>query len=233
MAHFRQFRLPGGEQAVKEPRRAMLGMLYEVFGENALAARESLPLRTFAAADLPGLTAMLKGGVNSPLTSSAGRLFDAVAAFLGIRQIVRFEGQAAMELEFAIAGIQTDEAYPFEIADAEKTGGDSMMIVDWASMVKGILADVKSGLPVGLISAKFHNTLAEVIVAVALRIGHPQVALSGGCFQNRYLTERAATRLAQAGCRPYWHQRIPPNDGGIALGQIVAALMGLEPDRAG
>jgi hydrogenase maturation protein HypF len=95
-------------------------------------------------------------------------------------------------------------------------------------MVKGILADWKRQVAVGTISAKFHNALAEVIVAVAKRAGHPQVALSGGCFQNRYLTERAVTRLAQEGFRPYWHQRIPPNDGGIAVGQIVAALMGLE-----
>jgi hydrogenase maturation protein HypF len=290
-AHFRQFRLPGGEQAIKEPRRAMLGMLYEVFGESALAARESPPLQSFAAADLPALTAMLRGGINSPLTSSVGRLFDAVAAFLGIRQIVRFEGQAAMELEFSIDNIKTDETYPFEIECQEKpggggrisalpsqelpvpsphevgrelgvaaasrrcgfipsphevgrglgrgvpiqgwqcqdeAGGESMLVVDWRPMVKNILADVKRHLPIGLISAKFHNTLAGVIVAVAQRIGQPQVALSGGCFQNRYLTERTAARLEQEGFRPYWHQRIPPNDGGIALGQIVATLMGVE-----
>jgi hydrogenase maturation protein HypF len=94
--------------------------------------------------------------------------------------------------------------------------------------VRGILADLKSGIPIGLISAKFHNTLAEVIVAVAGRVGVPQVVLSGGCFQNRYLTERTVARLGQAGFRPYWHQRIPPNDGGIAFGQIIAAHMGLK-----
>ena len=272
VAHFRQFRLPGGEQAVREPRRAMLGMLYEVFGEDALASRESPPMKSFAAADLPGLTGMLRGGINSPLTSSVGRLFDAVAAFLGIRQIVRFEGQAAMELEFAINDIKTDETYSFELVCKEQPGGDgrisalpsqdlpvpsphevgrglgrgvspiqgcqcqdasggeSMLVVDWRPMVKDILADVKRHLPVGLISAKFHNTLAGVIVAVAQRVGQPQLALSGGCFQNRYLTERVAARLEQEGFRPYWHQRIPPNDGGIALGQIVATLMGLPVD---
>jgi hydrogenase maturation protein HypF len=95
-------------------------------------------------------------------------------------------------------------------------------------MVRGILANLKREVPIGTISAKFHNTLAEMIVAVARRAGVPQVALSGGCFQNRYLTEKAADRLAQEGFRPYWHQRIPPNDGGIAFGQIIAALMGLE-----
>jgi hydrogenase maturation protein HypF len=94
-------------------------------------------------------------------------------------------------------------------------------------MVKDILADVKRHLAVGLISAKFHNTLVEVIVSVARRVGQPRVALSGGCFQNRYLTERAAARLEAEGFRPYWHQHIPPNDGGIALGQIVATLMGV------
>jgi hydrogenase maturation protein HypF len=79
-------------------------------------------------------------------------------------------------------------------------------------------------------TAKFHNTLAEIIIAVAQRVGQPQVALSGGCFQNRYLTERTALRLEQEGFRPYWHQRIPPNDGGIALGQIIATLMGIPVD---
>jgi hydrogenase maturation protein HypF len=230
VAHFRQFRLPGGEQAVKEPRRAMLGMLCEVFGDIALDAPKSPPLQSFAADELPGLAAMLKGGINSPLTSSVGRLFDAVAAFLGIRQIARFEGQAAMELEFSIDNIVTDEKYSFELERREKPGGGSILVVDWRPMVKDMLADVKRHPPVGLISAKFHNTLVEVIVAVAQRIGHPQVALSGGCFQNRYLTERTAARLEREGFRPYWHQRIPPNDGGIALGQIVATLMGLPVD---
>jgi hydrogenase maturation protein HypF len=277
VAHLRQFRLPGGEQAIKEPRRAMLGMLYEVFGEEALAARESPPLKSFAAAELAGLTGMLKGGINSPLTSSAGRLFDAVAAFLGIRQIAGFEGQAAMELEFSIDNIKTDETYSFELESRRRrkeslinalssrrfetpyvvsygnelldngppgrraspiqgtpcqdaSGDESMLVVDWRPMVKDMLADVKRHPPVGLISAKFHNMLAEVIVAVAQRIGQPRVALSGGCFQNRYLTERTVARLEQEGFRPYWHQRIPPNDGGIALGQIVATLMGLSVD---
>jgi hydrogenase maturation protein HypF len=102
------------------------------------------------------------------------------------------------------------------------------LIVDWSPILNGIFADLRAGLPVGLISAKFHNTLAEVIVAVARQAGQTQVVLSGGCFQNRYLTERAAARLVREGFRPYWHQRIPPNDGGIALGQIIATLMDLK-----
>ena len=99
------------------------------------------PIQSFSAADLAGLKTMLKARVNSPLTSSAGRLFDAVAALLGLRQIVRFEGQAAMELEFAIAGSKTEEAYPFDIASQERPGGGSVLVVDWGPIVKGILAD--------------------------------------------------------------------------------------------
>jgi hydrogenase maturation protein HypF len=91
-------------------------------------------------------------------------------------------------------------------------------------MIEAILADIEQGVSVGIISARFHNTLAEAIVAVAKRIGQNRVVLSGGCFQNRYLTERAVRRLQAEGFRPYWHQRVPPNDGGIALGQVIAAL---------
>ena len=91
-------------------------------------------------------------------------------------------------------------------------------------MIEALLSDLKTRLPIPRISARFHNALAEAIVAVAKRVGQPRVVLSGGCFQNRYLTERAVQRLQQEGFRPYWHQRIPPNDGGIALGQVVAAL---------
>ena len=91
-------------------------------------------------------------------------------------------------------------------------------------MIEAILADLKRGLPISRISARFHNALAEAIVAVARQIGQQRVVLSGGCFQNRYLTERAVQRLREEGFRPYWHQRVPPNDGGIALGQVVAAL---------
>jgi hydrogenase maturation protein HypF len=91
-------------------------------------------------------------------------------------------------------------------------------------MIREILADVERKIPCGIISAKFHNALVEAIVAVAKRVGQNRVVLSGGCFQNRYLTERAVRRLQAEGFRPCWHQRVPPNDGGIALGQVVAAL---------
>jgi hydrogenase maturation protein HypF len=173
---------------------------------------------------------MLARGVNSPLTSSAGRLFDVVAALIGLRQFTRFEGQAAMELEFALEETAADDAYPPTLAAAGEGGepapkgsAGSPMILDWAPMIHGVLADLEAGAAPGRISAKFHNSLVEIIVAAARCVGTSRVALSGGCFQNRYLTERSVHRLREAGFQPYWHQRVPPNDGGIALGQIIAA----------
>jgi hydrogenase maturation protein HypF len=164
-----------------------------------------------------------------------GRLFDAVASLIGLRQQMRFEGHAAMELEFALEGVETDETYSLPIAacgDARptKTSNSTLriphfaLVLDWSPMVEAILSDVQNGVPIGKISAMFHNALAEAMVAVANRIGEHRVVLSGGCFQNRYLTERTVWRLQAEGFQPYWHQRVPPNDGGIALGQIVAAL---------
>lgn len=121
-----------------------------------------------------------------------------------------------MELEFALHS-DVDEAYPFILQ------GDSPIVIDWQPAVFGVLSDMERGDSVGVISAKFHNMLVETIVAVARHIGERKIVLSGGCFQNRYLTERAVDRLLEEHFYPYWHQRIPPNDSGISLGQIVAA----------
>jgi len=215
-AHFRQFRLPGGDVAVKEPRRTALGILYEIWGENMISDRRLAPIASFSDGELAVMRQMLTKGFNAPLTSSAGRLFDAVASILGLRQRVTFEGQAAMELEYAIHA-DIDDLYPFEIIDG------SPSIVDWGPMIPEILLDLQKGDSVGIISAKFHNTLTEIIVAVARKIGEPRILLTGGCFQNRFLIERSVRRLSEAGFQPYWHQRVPPNDGGIALGQVIAA----------
>jgi hydrogenase maturation protein HypF len=218
VASLRPFRLPGSNAAVKEPRRAALGLLFEMFGE-AIFDQPDLPaVAAFSAAELPLLKTMLKRGLNSPKTSSLGRLFDAVAAITNLRQQMRFEGQAAMDLEFALDGFASDEFYPLPLVTRH-----SLCILDWAEMIEKILHDVKRGVAVREISAKFHNALAEVVVEVARRFGQHRVALSGGCFQNRYLTERIVTRLRAENFQPYWHQRVPANDGGIALGQVFAA----------
>jgi hydrogenase maturation protein HypF len=235
IAHLRPFRLPGGDKAVKEPRRTALGLLHEISGDKVFEQKKLAAVAAFSPAELATLKTMLAKKLNSPVTTSMGRLFDAVASLINLRQQIRFEGQAAMELEFALDGVETDEAYPVRIADCglrNTARGDarptktpnSEIILDWSPMVEAILADVQRGVSVGIISAKFHNALAEAIVAVAKRAGQNRAMLSGGCFQNRYLTERAVRRLQAEGFRPYWHQRVPPNDGGIALGQVVAAL---------
>jgi hydrogenase maturation protein HypF len=216
VAHFRQFRLPGADAAVREPRRTALGVLYEIWGDKMMFDRRLAPIASFSDGELALIQQMLSKGLRSPLTSSAGRLFDAVAAILGLRQRVTFEGQAAMELEFAIQP-NIDEVYPFEITDGLPC------IVDWAPIIPEILIDLQKREPVGKISAKFHNALTEIIVAIARKIGEPRILLTGGCFQNRYLIERSVEKLLDAGFKPYWHQRVPPNDGGIALGQIIAA----------
>jgi hydrogenase maturation protein HypF len=145
-------------------------------------------------------------------------LFDAVASLIGLRQRATFEGQAAMELEFAIEpGL--DDSYPFLVRGSEP------FVVDWRPMIEAIVEEISARCSAGAIAAKFHNTLAEMVVAVARRIEQERVVLTGGCFQNCQLTERCVQRLIDAGFRPYWHQRVPPNDGGIALGQIVAASL--------
>jgi hydrogenase maturation protein HypF len=230
IAHLRPFRLPGGDAAVKEPRRVALGLLFELYGEAAFQ-RADLPVQSaFSARELTTLQTMLQRGLNSPRTTSVGRLFDGVAALVNLRQQIHFEGQAAMELEFALAGIKTDTAYEIQISDpGESAIGNrqSAMLLDWQPLVEAVLSDMHHGVALGIISAKFHNALAEAVVNVARRVGESRVALSGGCFQNRYLTERVVTRLRAEKFSPYWHQRVPANDGGIALGQIFAARTGL------
>jgi hydrogenase maturation protein HypF len=216
--HLRTFRLPGGEKAITEPRRSALGLLHEIYGDGLFAMQKLPPVRSFTAEELQVVRKMLENKINSPVTSSMGRLFDVVGAILDLLQITRYEGQAAMMLEFALHGVDTDVAYPVLI---EK--GPQARIVNWEPMIRQIIGDIESDVPAGLISARFHNTLAEIIVSMAKNLRQKRVVLSGGCFQNKYLTERAIVRLSAEGFRPYWHQRIPPNDGGIALGQAVAA----------
>jgi len=237
IAHLRTFRLPGGDKAVKEPRRAALGVLFEVFGKEAFAMHDLPTLAAFSGVELKSLQSMLDRSLNSPLTSSAGRLFDVVASLAGLRQQVRFEGQAAMELEFALEKTHSEEAYPIVLlhpdGDLKAPAAElrpeianlkSPLVLDWAPLIRAVMADARVGTEPGKISARFHNALVQSIIDVARLVGESRVVLTGGCFQNRYLTETAVTGLQEAGFRPYWHQRVPPNDGGIGLGQAVAAI---------
>jgi hydrogenase maturation protein HypF len=215
---FRRFRLPGGAQAVKEPRRTALGVLYEVLGESLFDRKDLSPVRFFSEDEISVLAQMLRKGIHSPQTTSAGRLFDAVASIAGRRQFIQYEGQAAMELEFAVGSEKTEETYPLAL-----TGRKEGIVVDWEPLIRAVLRDTASAISLARISKKFHNTLVEIILEVARRIAEERVVLTGGCFQNKVLLEGAVRRLEAEGFRPYWHQRVPPNDGGISLGQIVAA----------
>lgn len=218
-AHFRTFPLPGGEQAVREPRRAALGLLYELLGDEVFKRADLAAIQAFSAEELRIVRTMLANNINSPKTSSVGRIFDAVACIAGLRQKCRFEGQAAMELEFALE--DSDASYP--IAVLPPANPDAPRTLDWGPMAHALLDDVPLGVVTSTIAAKLHNALVETIVAAAMQANEERVVLTGGCFQNKYLAERAVRRLREAGFRPYWHQRIPPNDGGIALGQVMAA----------
>jgi hydrogenase maturation protein HypF len=224
-AQLRTFCLPGSEKAVKEPRRSALGMLHELFGADVGQQLEFAPVRAFSAGELRTIVAMLDHGLNSPRTSSAGRLFDAVASLLDLRQTVRFEGQAAMELEaLACAAADTDCDYPLHTT--RKSGA---LVLDWGPMIGAVGEDLRQGVASEVIARKFHNTLVNMMLMAAEQIfsvhasAERKIVLTGGCFQNKLLTELAIRLLGNAGYRVYWHQRIPPNDGGISVGQIMAA----------
>lgn len=223
VAYFKPFYLPGANKAVREPRRTALGLLYEIFGEDLFEMRELNTVKAFTDAELKNMQVVLEKKINSPLTSSAGRLFDAVASIIGVRQIAQFEGQAAMALEFLTIDKDIDQRYSLVVKRIDPDYPASAFCVDHSVIIKEILIDLEKKIPKEIIAAKFHNTLTEIIITVAKGAGMEKVVLSGGCFQNKYLTEHTVKRLRQEKFLVYWHQRVPPNDGGISLGQIAAA----------
>ena len=194
ISHLRPFRLPGGEAAVREGWRGAASVLADIGVRSGPGA----------------IHQMLSRDLNSPWTTSVGRLFDAVASITGVAQESKFEGQAAMLLEWVIRDLDTAEAYPLPDGD-------------WRELVEAVLADMRTGTPAQILSAKFHNSLVQWMIETAERASVPRIVLSGGVFQNRYLTERAVHVLESGGFRVYTHQRVPANDGGIALGQAVLA----------
>ncbi len=221
-AHLRTFPLPGGEKAVKEPYRCAVGLLYECLGEAAFDPLDLAPVQSFLPAELLILKTMLQRGLNTPRTSSIGRLFDAIAALLGLCQKSSFEGQAAMQLEYAIAGHVTDATYLYLVH------GEPLQF-DYAPTIEAILQDLHDRVSPAIISATFHNTLVAGLVDIACRLRHQypemvKVVLTGGCFQNRYLLERSIEQLQRHDFLVGYHHQLPSNDGGIAVGQIMAAL---------
>ena len=221
VATLRPFRLPGGETAVREPRRSALGLLHQLDGAAIAPPQPPAPLREFSDGERAVLTRMLDRGINAVSTTSCGRLFDGVAALLDLCQRASFEGQAAMRLEH-VCDTAEGGTYPLPLAAAEPRQ------LDWRALLEALLGDLRRGEPAGIVSARFHNALVAAIVRVAREVGCATVALSGGCFQNRLLVERAGAALTESGFTVLTHRRVPPNDGGISAGQIAVAAARLE-----
>jgi hydrogenase maturation protein HypF len=219
-AHLRYVSLAGGESAIRQPWRSALSYVKDALEKNPLALRLA-GWKTMSPNKVRLVEAMLDRNVNTFRTSSCGRLFDAVASILGLSHEANFEGQAAMALEAAAWESVADD-YPFAIGN-NKEPWQIDMRPTIASLVREALAKNETGL----MAAKFHNTLVSVITEVCLRLRKAeslnQVCLSGGTFQNMYLLERVVPRLRQCGFEVFINSKVPPNDGGISLGQAVIA----------
>ena len=212
-------RMPGGEAAIRQPWRMACAWLAEVRGHGP----PPKPLAALVDGGTWGqVEALLRSGIPSPVTTSAGRLFDAVAALCGIRAEVNYEGQAAVELE-AVADRAERGAYPLPVVDQD-TGP---LVFDARATVRAVVADLEAGAAPALVAARFHNSIAagtaDACEIEAERRGVRRVVLSGGVFQNRLLLARTAALLADAGLRVLTPERLPPNDGGIAYGQLAVA----------
>jgi len=218
--------LPGGEAAIKEPYRMAISYLYSAFGGDFVNVDTPL-LKRVDGKKIEMLGKMIQRGINAPLTSSCGRLFDAVSSLVGVRDTVTYEAQAAIELEM-IAASGVLEAYSYKIEEtADSVPYPSSLIINVREMFREIILDLKQKVPEEVISAKFHNTVANFIVSVCERIRAEseinQIVLSGGTFQNRYLVTRICGQLRKREFVPYFHKRVPTNDGGVSLGQAVIA----------
>jgi len=219
VGHLAELAMPGGDAATREPWRMAFSLLLATYGDNLpdLAFLDEIP-----AADRKLLTQMIQKGINAPLTSSCGRLFDAVSALAGLRQRVSYEGQAALELEMCLEQGAELPPYSFPLLNQE-----SMFIVDHRTMTKELVVDLQRGRGAGIISSRFHLGLADAILQVCLRLrdeyGALPVALSGGVFQNAFLTEKLSQRLQTAEFEVLRHRQVPPNDGGLSLGQAAIA----------
>jgi hydrogenase maturation protein HypF len=219
------FWLPGGEAAARQPWRSALGVLHALEGE-ALWDRDLAPV-SHARAFRPVMESLLRAGSCSVRTSSAGRLYDAVAALLALRQESSYEAQAAMQLE-QTAAPGTAGAYPFTLSEPAGEGAP-LVEVDWRPAVAGLLDDLGRGTGLATVAGRFHRTLAQMIAAVAEWAGLPRVVLTGGFFQNATVLSLASRELASRRFEVVTHCRVPPNDGGLAVGQaLVAATQLLE-----
>jgi hydrogenase maturation protein HypF len=223
--HLAYVPLPGGDQAIREPWRIALAHLMQA----GIEWEEDLPpvvyarqLPTTAGDPLDLLRRQVTSNINAPLTSSMGRLFDAVSSFSGVRQTANYEAQAAIELE-ALADQDETGAYPFAIEGK---------LLDPGPMFQALLSDLRADVPLPTLSARFHNTMANLMHQVCQKVraetGIAEVALSGGVWQNMTLLEKSIRPLSRDGFTVYLHHQVPTNDGGISLGQAVIAMHKLD-----
>ncbi len=217
-AHLRYVPLAGGDAAVRQPWRSALSYLRDTFANELPGV---LPLwREVPERDRLLVWKMLEQGINTVLTSSCGRLFDAVSSILGLRHEISFEAQAAIELEMA-AREGVGGVYPFQLEFSEPWQ------IDMRPMVESLVSEVQQGVDTGVIAARFHNTVAEMIAEVCLKLREREklnnICLSGGTFQNMFLLDRTLSALGEHGFEVHLQERVPTNDGGIALGQAMIA----------
>lgn len=223
VGHLEYLPLPGGAAAIKRPYRTAIGYIIKLLGERAVAGLGLL--KQVDSAETQVIKHQVESGLNSPLTSSMGRLFDAVSALLGVRTTVDYEGQAAIELEMMAYDADSrlsGDRYSFSIVER-----DGVNVVYIGELFAGIIADLYNKLDIPTISAKFHNTVASLILEMCQRIskqaGIKHVVLSGGVFQNRLLLRKVMPLLEDSGFLVLTHKQVPCNDGGVSLGQAVVA----------
>ncbi len=235
VGHFSYLPMPGGDKAIKEPWRMGLSYLYNAYQYNGgdkqsddafIDWMKDLPLmKSIGKNDILGVVNMIRRSINTPMTSSLGRLFDGVASLTGIRQKVAFEGQGALELEQAMGdvdGLEETEGYPFE-----HNSEDGAILISTYPVIIQIRKDVLQGVSPREISLKFHSGLVRLLSSICREIQKKTnlnvVALSGGCFQNKYLVEKLTHSLEESGFTVLTHSQVPVNDGGLSLGQAVIA----------
>jgi hydrogenase maturation protein HypF len=241
LARLEHLALPGGEAAIREPWRVGVSALLRAYGEGAF--RLDLPIiSALAPGDVGRIQLMIDRSVNTPVTSSAGRLFDAVAAILGIRSKATYEAQAAIELEMTADGFDA-EPWPDCVASALSGDGPSVAgperarLLGTTLIVRRVVEEALAGSPVGAISAQFHATFAALLLEGARYAreltGIDRVGLSGGVFQNMLLFERLCVSLETDGFEVLTHSKVPSNDGGLAYGQAVVAAATLARAKNG
>jgi hydrogenase maturation protein HypF len=217
-AHFEYIPLPGGSAAIHEPRRAAVSFLFRHFGRDFL--KLEIPFaKTLDINKTELLLRMMQQKINSPLTSSCGRLFDAVAALAGVRQTVNYEAQAAIELEMAING-QGNDAYSLSVEQNSEP-----WIIGTRPLFEAMIGDIASGVPVGIMSLRFHNglvnTFAKIAEGLRIKTGLNRVCLSGGTFHNVYLSGKLERSLTARNFEVFTQREVPAGDGGLSLGQAM------------